>query len=368
MKRLLFALLAILSLHLIVSCETFDSPPRITIAGAVNGVLSDRTGPLRIEFSEPIVRDTMKLMVVAFTPDDEGDLRALDAGDETSAPPLRIYYQYDLSNGVGGEFDPRISGGKEQFLDQDATFLISPNAPLPVGTRLALVIESGLADAKGNKTNVRKIVPFSYEFKCAGNKVSTVLKTGPYFFLLQIEKPLQVQVQLYSWLDVNPANGQFVGQFTSGDRNLGLTCPMPCTDTQKPVCRLKPEPECVKPAEAALSPDEYTDFGINPVTEGGGFTFPVSGCSEDQADGTAVMATVPSTVDLVAGGLKVTVNGLIVAASFTKATDGVLRASGSGTGGEVVFGGARAPGAAGTLTARDLPEAPNGLPKPTTKP
>lgn len=369
MKRLLFLALALLSLLLVISCEVFDSPPRITIAGAVNGVLSDTKGPLRIEFSEAIVRDSMKLMVVAYTPDEEGNLREFDAGDDASAPPLRVFYQYDLSNGISGELNPKISGGTEQFLDENATLLISPNAPFPVGTRLALVVESGLADLQGNKTNVRRVVPFAYEFKCTGGKASTVLTTGPYFFLLQIEKPLQAQVQLFSWLDIDAKTGQFVGQFTSGDRNLGLTCPAPCTDVQKPVCRLKPAAECVKASEQALSPDEYTDFGINAATENGGFTFPVSGCAEDQADGTAVMATVPSTVDLIAGGVKVTVNGLVVTASFASVGDAVLRASGSGTGGEVVLGGIRDPGgAAGTLTARNLPETPANLPKPTTKP
>jgi hypothetical protein len=357
MKR---AIAALASLLLIVSCETFDSPPRVAIAGAVNGMLPDSAAPLRIEFSEPIVTDSLKLRIVPYAPDEEGNLRELDAGDDAVAPPLRVLYQYDVDDG--------IRGGKEEFLDENSTLLIRPNAPLPVGTRLAIVIESGLRDRNGNTTNVRKVILFSYEFKCADSKPSTLLTTGPYFFLLQIEKPLSAQVQLFSWLDVDPATGQFVGQFTSADRNLNLNCPAPC-DAATHVCKLKPEPACVAPSEKAISPDEYTDFGTNAVTESNGFTFPVSGCAQDQADGTAVMATVPSTVDLIAGGVKVTVNGLIVTSAFTKDANGVLRASGSGTGGEVVLGGARDPGgAAGTLTARNIPEPPSNLPRPTASP
>jgi hypothetical protein len=359
MKRALAAL-GIMSLALIVSCETFDSPPRVSIAGAVNGMLSDSAAPLRIEFSESIVTDSLRLRVVPYTPDEEGNLRELDAADDSAAPPLRVLYQYDVDEG--------IRGGKEEFSDENSTLVIRPNAPLPVGTRLALVIESGLRDLNGNRTNVRNVILFSYEFKCADSKPSTLLTTGPYFFLLQIEKPLSAQVQLFSWLDVDPKTGQFSGQFTSADRNLNLSCPTPC-DAATQVCKLKPEPACVAPSEKAISPDEYTDFGTNAATESNGFTFPVSGCAQDQADGTAVMATVPSTVDLVAGGVKVTVNGLIVTSAFTKGDDGVLRASGSGTGGEVVLGGARDPGgAAGTLTARNLPEPPANLPRPTANP
>ncbi len=359
MKRALAAL-SLLLLLLSASCETFDSPPRVSIAGAVNGVLSDSAAPLRIEFSETIVIDSLKLRIAPYTPDEEGNLRELDAGDDSAAPPLRVLYQYDLDDGV--------RGGKQQFADENSTLIIQPNAPLPVGTRLALIIESGLRDLKGNATNVRKVILFSYEFKCAGNKASTVLTTGPYFFLLQIEKPLSAQVQLFSWLDIDSTTGQFIGQFTSADRNLNLTCPTAC-DTATHVCKLKPEPACVAPSEKAISADEYTDFGTNAATESNGFTFPVSGCAQDQADGTAVMATVPSAVDLIAGGVKVTVNGLIVTAAFTKDADGVLRASGSGTGGEVVLGGARDPGgAAGTLTARNIPDPPNNLPRPTAKP
>ncbi len=340
-------------------CQTFDPPPMASIDGATNGVLSDSKAPLVISFTESIRPETLWIKVVPYQPDAEG---VLLEGDIDGDCRRSVLFRSDPDCGQ--------QGGTATFRDQNSTLEIRPTAPFPVGTKLAVIIESGLSDLAGRTQNVRKEILFSYEFKCSDQAKSTLLSSGPYFFLLEVEKPLQAQVQLDSWLDIDPATGKFVGQFTNADRNLNLVCPMPCGEGE--VCRQKPQPQCVAPSERAVTVDEYSDFGVNNDVAHGGFSFTVSGCVEDQEGGqTAILATVPSTVDLVAGAVKIRVNGLIVTASYSKDVQDVLRASGSGTGGEVVLGAVRDPnGAAGTLTSRSIPasEVPQNLPHPTTSP
>src|SRR5690606_36536357 len=124
-------------------------------------------------------------------------------------------------------------------------------------------------------------------------------------------EPLGVQIQLYGALDVDPATGSLVGQFTNADRNAAQTCPTSCGSAD--VCRLLPVPECVPPSQRAGTADEWPDFVPN-ETPPTGYSFFVQGCAVDDESATGVL-TAPAT--MVVQSPNVTVEALTVTASFS---------------------------------------------------
>src|SRR5690606_8927457 len=126
--------------------------------------------------------------------------------------------------------------------------------------KLMLVVETGLKAKSGKEAKTRQKIPFSYTVKCGAAR-PTALTAGVYFMLLDVQEPLGVQIQLYGALDVDPATGSLVGQFTNADRNAAQTCPTPCGSAD--VCRLLPVPECVPPSQRAGTADEWPDFVPN---------------------------------------------------------------------------------------------------------
>ena len=188
----------------------------------------------------------------------------------------------------------------------------------------------------------------------------TTFQSGTYFLLLQVEKPIGTQIQLFGAIDVDRTSGAFIGQFTKAHRNPSQTCPMPCGAAD--ACRLLPAPACVPPSTAAGTVDEYPDWIPN-STPPTGFSFEVRGCVVD--DGAAVdMLTQPAT--MIVEQPAVTVQGLTMTAQFAAAADGVVRATGSLVADNVLLGkGALGPGS-GTMTARRVPDGsvPPGVPQP----
>ena len=109
--------------------------------------------------------------------------------------------------------------------------------------------------------------------------------------------------------------------------------------------------------------DEYPDFVPND-TPPTGYSFTVTGCIEDQPDGTAAFLSAPAT--MVVTSPAVTIEALVMTAAFEKDKSGVLRASGSVTGDQVLLGaGPLGPGS-GTVDVRaiDPKSVPPGVPAP----
>jgi hypothetical protein len=344
-KRATFPLLF---LSLLSGCALYDPPPEPSLDGEVDGLIA-RGHPLQVVFSEPIDPATLRLSVVPLVTDAEGYLGDEDAHPETQ---LDAFFTHDPAAGQ--------SGGTGVLSADGTRFSITPAAPLPIGPKLAVLIEPGLGDLLGNDTGARQRLTFAYEFKCAGGQATSLLPDGGYFFLFDIEKPFAVQIQILADVRIDPATGELVAQFTNADRNKDPTlCPMPCEDTE--VCRLLPEPACVLPSEKAGSVDEYPDFLPNP-TPPTGFSFAVKGCAEDAGDGSAVIATVPTS--LVVQQPPVEAVDLAITCSFTAGADGVLRCNGSSGAKDVLIGGSSAGPAEGTSAGRPLPpeDVPDDLP------
>jgi hypothetical protein len=235
------------------------------------------------------------------------------------------------------------------------------NSALPVGPKLVVLVESGITGANGRVRTNRTRIPFSIAVRCTKGTRAEQLKSGVYFVLLEVEQPLGTQIQLFGAIDVDPATGAFVAQFTNGDRNPdGTRCPSGCKDIDR--CRLLPSPECVPPSLRAGTSDEHTDFvpNANPPI---GYSFPVEGCAVDDGNGAGVV-TAPAT--MVVQSPPVTVEGLTMTAFFAPDAQGNVRATGSLTADTVYLGVTKLGAGKGSMTATFIPvdKVPQGVPRP----
>ncbi len=355
MKKILLsaALLGSVWLATVAGCETYDSPPRPAIEGIVDGILTDPAQPIVVRFSEPIDPDTLRIQVIKLVTDIEGNLL-----DEDSDESTVIQSFFSLDPVTQNNF-----GGTATFVDDDKAVRIALQQTLPIGPSLAILIEPGLKDLEGNEWGVRQVIPFGYQLSCDGTTGGTELfPSGAYFFLVDVEVPIPVQIQLWGQITVDPATGSFVGQFTNADRNPdGSRCDPPCGADD--ACRLLPMEECIVPSTKAGTENEFSDFVPNDVLPVG-YSFTVGGCVIEQADGSVVFVNLPADVDIAQPD--VFVQGIQLTSSFATDAGGVFRGTGAVTG-ETVFIGPKDSGpASGNLVARfvDAAEAPTDIPGP----
>ncbi|MDI1475728.1 hypothetical protein [Polyangium sp. y55x31] len=354
MRRLPFSLLLLsLVAPLGAGCELYDGPPQPRIVGAEDGVLEDATAPIVLAFSEPVDPATLHVSIVRLETDVEGNL--FDEDDDPESTPEEFF-----------SFTTALTtGGTAELVDANATLVIKPSAPLPVGPKLALVIDEGLSDVEGHVTTTRKRLLFGYTFKLDCDKPSQVFPTGKYFLLADIEKPLQTQVQLWASFYVDPATGRVRGQATNADRDKTQVCPMSCKSTE--VCRLLPEPQCVAPSERAGTADEYSDYvpyGTPPT----GYSFTIEGCAVDQPGGKVVFATAPT--DVIVQIPPVTLRNVTLTAEFAPDASGALRGTGTLAADTVLIGTTASGKGEGNLVGRLVPadEAPPDIPDPPPAP
>lgn len=326
-------------------CETYDSPPRPSIDGLADGVLTDPAAPLVVRFSEPVDPKTLKLEVVKLVTDLEGNL-----GDEDKDPSTQLETLY--------AFTPEgDTGGVGELSPDKKTLTIKFAATPPTGPALAVLIEPGLKDAEGNEEHVRQRLTFSYKFTCAGSAATSAFPSGVYFFVIDVEQPIETQIQLYADIRVDESTGNISAQFVNADRNPDPNrCSPPCDSTE--ACRLLPSEECVIPSTKAGNDDEFPDWIVNaqPPT---GYTFSATGCVAESEGGVVRFANAPTDVTIQSPAI--TVIGIELSASFSLDEKGVFRGSGSLTSPNIEP--LHQPGS-GTMTARQVPldQVPTGVP------
>lgn len=331
-----------------MACESYDPPPKVEIVDLQQGVLSDSRAPLLLSFGMPIDPDTLTVRVALNETDPEGNL--FDE-DEDPDSQLKVLIARDPLDGD--------VASKNELIENDSALIMRPEAALPVGPKLVLVVEAGLRSKAGKENKIRQKISFSYTVKCGADKPTT-LQSGIYYALLEVQEPLGVQIQLYGAIEVDPVTGALSGQFTNADRNPDQQCPTPCGSAD--ACRLLPAPECVPPSQRAGTADEWPDFVPN-VAPPTGYSFSVQGCAVDDENGTGVL-TAPAT--MVVESPRVTVEALTMTASFD--ADG--RATGSLVADTVRLGGNPLGAGRGTMTAVRIPDdrVPPNVPRPTTRP
>jgi len=350
--RYVYSTVLLLSAAMLVGCgELYDAPPAPFIEGAEDGLLDDASVPVVLSFGEAVDPTTIHVKVVRAVTDIEGNLADEDADPATE---LDVFF---ISHPVDGDV-----GGVGELIEGNTKLRIVLKAPLPVGPKLALLVEKGLADVAGHETTTRKRLGFGYSANLECNAPSAVFGSGYYFMLADILEPLATQVQLWAYYDVDPMTGAVHGQCTNADRIKDPNrCPMACTDGK--VCRLLPQPECVLPSTKAGTVDEYSDYVPNP-TPPTGYTFPIEGCVQDQPDGTVAFVTAPT--DVVVQSPAVTLRNVTLNASFGKDAMGVLRGAGSLVSDQVLIGTTASGKGKGGLDARKVPtdEVPKDVPLP----
>jgi hypothetical protein len=353
LRILVLTLFAVAALGALApACDRYEPPPTASIDGLQGGLLYDSKAPLVVTFGQPIDFATVNLKVATSDTNSEGELADEDEDSDTE---LRILVGHDPVEGD--------RGGRAELDPDGAVLRFIPDSALPVGPKLVLIIEAGLTGTNGRIRVTRTKIPFSYAVRCVKGTRAEKLKSGVYFFLLEVAQPLGTQIQLYAAIDVDPVSGAFIGQFTNADRNPdGSRCPGGCKDIDR--CRLLPTPQCGPPSAKAGTTEEYSDFVPN-VEPPIGYSFPVEGCAIDDGEGAGVV-TAPAT--MVVQSPPVTVEGLTMTAFFgTDPATGKTRATGSLTADTVYLGTNKLGAGKGTMTSALIPEAevPPGVPRPT---
>jgi len=347
------------------ACSDFDAPPKASLAGIEDGLLPDQLAPLQLTFDEPIDFPTLRLKVVRFITDPEGNLLS---DDELLAEDA-ILYQLD-----GATFDE--DGGRINDIGdaehKDQFFSVSLQTTLPVGPQLALVVEPGLTDAEGKHVwQVPQIIKFGFEFSCgddtSAQEVAFPEKTV-FFLLADVELPIQTQLQLMVDIRTDPTTGDWAGQFTNADRvpdidcsQFGLTC------EAEQVCRTLPTPACVSPSERAATVSEYPDFYPNEVPPIG-YSFGGVGCARPSGEAVA-LANAPTDVEVQSP--TITVKGIAFNLEVALDPDtGVYIGGGTFTGQEVFLGSVLSGAGSGTATMIEIPEDEQkpGIPPPPVGP
>ncbi|MCC6527321.1 MAG: hypothetical protein IT373_32025 [Polyangiaceae bacterium] len=345
-------------------CGVYDAPPHPYLPEAVDGILADPTAPIVVQFSEPIDPRTLRLEVVRYDLSAEGLLADEDEDPATELAPLFAHSVDPTVPAVVVDVDV---GGKGKLDAAGTTYTIEVQKTLPIGPRLAILVEAGITDLDGHESKVRQVVQFGFKFACAAEQPTEHFPSGAYFFLLDVASPIQTQIQLWGAIEVDHATGSFIGQFTNADRRTDQSCPTPCADSE--VCRLLPTPACVPPSERAGTVDEFPDYvpndgSISPT----GYSFTVLGCVRDEPDGTVSFGNAPA--DAVVSQPAVTVKAIDLTASFVPDANAVLRGSGSFTATQVFLGTTPSGPGTGTHAERSVPAelAPPGIPQPPPAP
>jgi hypothetical protein len=255
------------------------------------------------------------------------------------------------------------TGGSADFSADGSTLTIMPTMTFPVGASLVVLIEPGMSDAAGAVTRVRRALVFGYATSGECNAPVHVVRSGTYFFLLVITKPVSVQLQLYGVVVLDPATGQLKAQLTKAARNPdGTRCTPACASTD--VCRTLPgPPACVAPGTPATTVDEFPDYVPHPDPPTG-YSFLAPGCAADESATTASFATSP--VDVMVEMPMVTLRGASLSSQFVLGGDGTLRGMGSLAAEALVLGTVESGAVQGNLTAISLADqdVPPGLPQP----
>lgn len=331
------------------ACATYDPPPEPALVGANDSILSDADSPLVLRFSSAIAPASLSVKMYVDSIDPDADQNA-------PIPQELVFFQQD----AGGA----PVGGMATLSPDGTTYTVTFDKRPPVGPRLAIVVEPGLADLAGHSTHARRRIPFGYGFSCTGKSAPTTFTSGEYFILLGLEQPLTAQLRIWGDIEVDPATGRFVGQFTHAWRNRDpARCPGLSCNPSKDACSVYPAPACVIPSTNAASVDEFADWVVDHDSLGT-FSVHVQGCVQDRSDGTIAFGMEP--VDVKTQSPNVTVNGILVVASFAKDGTGGLRGSGSASAESVLLGKAETGRGRGTFSARLVPaaNAPNDIPAP----
>ena len=166
--RYVYSTMLLVSAVMLAGCgELYDAPPAPFIEGAEDGLLDDASVPVVLSFGEAVDPTTINVKVVRAVTDIEGNLADEDAD---AATELEIFFSSHPRDGD--------KGGVGELMDGNTKLRIVLKAPLPVGPKLAVLVEAGLADVAGHKTTTRKRLGFVYSANLECISASAVCACG----------------------------------------------------------------------------------------------------------------------------------------------------------------------------------------------
>lgn len=310
----------------LLGCQTFDPPPKVTIQGSENGVMKTQPDePFVLLFSEPIRQGSFKTKLVKAVTDGEGNLL-----DEQDPPDLEAFLANTAVafDGADPENEDKSYGATFDLTDTQLSMEVG--AGFQISAPYLAIIEPKLEDKDGHFTLPRQKLPFTFQLEGGG---PTTLPTGYYYWLFDIEPPpLQTQIQVFTYMKVDPATGHWRANFTNANRRAALNsrpgCPA-CADLT-PVCALIPTPRCVKPSDKQIDIAEWVDF-LPEKDPPDGYYFIADGFARDEADGKISLGTAPFLIDINigAGNINIRAENTKVIGAFEMDTNGRLVATGS---------------------------------------
>lgn len=333
-------------------CETFDPPPSPSVDGLDNGIMStEPDAPFVIEFSEPIVKSSLRTKIVPYVVDSEGNLL-----DEQSNPDPEKFKETTLVafNGAAPDDPDKSYGATFELTDKKLTITREKRFDVSAG-HLAL-FEPGLADLDGHETVPRIRIPFTYQLPGGG---PTQMPTGYYYFLINVDY-ISTQIQAFTYMKIDPVTGVWKAIFTNGNRLEALNkrpgCPSGCSGAT-PVCALLPSAHCAKPSEKQTTLEQYVDF-LPDKDPPNGYVFVANGVVRDEPNATTAFGTAPFLIEVTigTGGILVQAEDTKISGIFRLHDDGRWRGTGTASVKVVKLNGIGKDPTKGTFEAMSLTE------------
>ena len=191
-KLLLLALSLLLSagaLTLLSACEEYEPPPNASLQRSGEGSY-EAGAPLTLNFSQPIVADSLSLSV---WPASRGTRRVPEADVEPIIPPCAA------ASCDGIDVDIASNGSR-------ATLTLDPELIGP-GSNIVLEILPGLRDRAGNTTGASYL--YTIRFRAGGGEELVDFEDGIFILGGAVNQPLRAVLTLVADIKVLP-DGRFV--------------------------------------------------------------------------------------------------------------------------------------------------------------
>lgn len=183
----------LLAVVVLAACgETYDPPPDVLSTNLVNGVFDLDSGALRVELTEPVDEETLRVRLLTGRYGTEQEV-CLAGGDGR------------LPDGCGRAAELVAGDGDRVTVEDQRVVLVDAADRLRPFGLYVLLIDAGLTDDAGR----RRKVPIDLRFQVAGDfeQAPTDFEPGMFLARLEVEKPIGTKVHFFFWIAVAAETG-----------------------------------------------------------------------------------------------------------------------------------------------------------------
>lgn len=195
--------------------ETYDAPPEVASINLEQGLYDPQSGPLRLNFTEPVDLKTLRVTLFLGRTNAEQDLcepdqaGALPDGctDEARAVVGPCATTLDKADPDSrDELRFLCDGGIVTVGPDNSSLSIEPAINLTPFERYILRIDTGLTDAGGRARSVPLDVIFQVKSNLPCEPID--FESGWFFTIFDIQEPISAQFHFVFWIQVNDQTGQ----------------------------------------------------------------------------------------------------------------------------------------------------------------